>query len=175
MSAAIVIDSLEFARAKRLLSGELPLLDFSRLSDIFSDNESTLNYTVAGNSDDGRQLRLDIRVNGSVHLQCQRCLEQLDYSVNITNTLFLVPPSLPVDEGEGAFFMPDAPECIEASTELDVVNLIEDEVLLSLPAYPRHAEGTCVSRAAAYETVRGSDSNFAGLAALKNLGKSTKE
>jgi uncharacterized metal-binding protein YceD (DUF177 family) len=108
-------------------------------------------------------------------------LEPLDHRVDIANTLVLVPPSSPaepLENGDDVFVSPDAPDCIEASAELNVGELIEDEVLLSLPPYPRHAEGTCVSKAAAYEAghmVDSVDSKFAGLAVLRNLGKTIKE
>jgi uncharacterized protein len=56
---------------------------------------------------------------------------------------------------------------IEASPELDVAGLIEDEVLLSLPLSPRHAEGACESRLARGADADGRPRPFAGLAALK--------
>ena len=60
------------------------------------------------------------------------------------------------------------PDAIEASTELDVAALIEDEVLLSLPLAPRHAEGACTGRVATQvkDDVR-KHSAFAELGALK--------
>lgn len=35
-------------------------------------------------------------------------------------------------------------DALVADPELDVLTLVEDEILLSLPVAPRHAEGGCV-------------------------------
>jgi uncharacterized protein len=175
MSAAVVIDSLEFARAQRRLSGSLPVAGLARIGDVLIDNVGTLDYTVVGASNGQNQPRLNVQVAGTLHLQCQRCLELLVYRVDIANTLNLVPPGSPMNESDEALVSPDAQDCIEANAALDVVGLIEDEVLLDLPPHPRHANGTCVSRAAAYEAGRDGDTKFAGLAALKNLENNIKE
>ena len=175
MSAAVVIDSLEFARARRQLNGRLPVAGLIRISDVLMDNEGTLDYTVAGVIDGQSQPRLNLRVVGTLHLQCQRCLEPMIYRVDIANMLNLVPPGSPTEADGEVLDIVDMPDCIEASVELDVIELIEDEVLLNLPSHPRHADGTCVSRAAAYETGRAGDSKFAGLAALRNSGINVKE
>jgi len=174
MSAAVVIDSLEFARARRQLNGRLPVAGLVRISDVLMDSEGTLDYTVAGSSD-GQNQQLDLRVAGTLHLQCQRCLEPMIYRVDIANTLSLVPPGSPTETDDEVQDIVDTLDCIEASAELDVIELIEDEVLLDLPPHPKHADGTCVSRAAAYETGRDGDSKFARLAALKNSGINVKE
>src|SRR5688572_14842354 len=149
MSAAVVIDSLEFARARRSLDGRLPVAGLARISDVLIDSEDTLDYTIAGASDG--QPRLNLRVAGTLHLQCQRCLEPMVYRVDIANTLNIVSPGSPTETDDEVLDIVDTPDCIEASAELDVTELIEDEVLLDLPPHPRHDDGTCLSRAAAYE------------------------
>ena len=44
--------------------------------------------------------------------------------------------SLALDEDESV-------ECILAARDTDVLTLVEDEILLSLPISPRHDEGEC--------------------------------
>lgn len=64
---------------------------------------------------------------------------------------------------------PLAPESIDASSQLDVRGLVEDEIILSLPFSPRHAEGACrapAEQAAERET---KESPFAKLASLKKI------
>ena len=177
-AVVMVIDSLEFARAGRQMSGRLPVAGFTRISDLLMngmDDGGTLDYTVVGASDGQNQPRLNLQVAGMLHLQCQRCLGPLDYRVAISNTLNLAPPGSPMLESDDTLDVVDAPDCIEASAELDVVTLVEDEVLLDLPPHPRHADGMCVSGAASYEAKRDGDTKFAGLAALKNFGINVKE
>ena len=60
----------------------------------------------------------------------------------------------------------DEDEWIEASRELDVESLVEDEILLGLPYSPRHAENECPAGAQP-EPGDASRSPFAKLATLR--------
>jgi DUF177 domain-containing protein len=140
MSARTVIDSLEFARAGQALQGSIPVASLARLEDCLYDPAGNLQFAVTGGRDDERRLVLLLNVSGVLHLQCQRCLGQLVYPLQLSTTLRLVRPGANLKEMDAD---PEAPDCVEAGTELDVVNLIEDEILLSLPLSPRHAEGAC--------------------------------
>jgi uncharacterized protein len=164
MSAAGVIDSLEFAHAEQQLHGSLPVESLNRLEDVLFDPHGRLVYEVRGSLDERNRPRLELKIGGNLHLQCQRCLGLLEYDVDVVNTLLLVPPGAPADPEVDD---PEAPDVIEASPELDVAGLIEDEVLLSLPLAPRHPEGACASRLARGADAKARPMPFAELAALK--------
>jgi uncharacterized protein len=168
MAAPAVIDSLDFARSEQHLAGELPVATLQRLHDVLVDTEGSLHYTLRGGRDERERLQLQMTIDGELHLQCQRCLECLEYPVEVVSTLLLVPRGEQVDE---ELDDPDAPDAIEATTELDVTQLIEDEVLLSLPLSPRHAEGACASRTAQPDDRAAASSAFSQLAALKRQGE----
>jgi len=164
MSAAAVIDSIEFARAELELRGSLLVAGLFRLTDSLFDTEGTLHYELRGGVDELNRPHLTVKVEGPLNLQCQRCLERLQYAVDVSNTLVVVPPGAqPVEEIED----PEAPDTIDANAELDVAALIEDEVLLSLPLAPRHAEWACLGRLDQHHDAEEPRSAFAQLAALK--------
>jgi uncharacterized protein len=140
MSARTVIDSLEFARAGQALQGSVPVASLARLDDCLYDPTGSLEFAVTGGRDEERRPVLLLKVSGLLHLQCQRCLGQMEYPLQVSTTLRLVRPGENLKEADAD---PEAPDCVEAGTELDVVNLIEDEILLSLPLSPRHAESAC--------------------------------
>jgi uncharacterized protein len=164
MSAAAVIDALEFARALQELRGSLPVVSLRRLEDVLFDGEGSLEYAVRGSRDDRNRPQLELQITGGLHLQCQRCLGMLEYDVAERNTLLVVQrgadPEEDIDD-------PDAADTIEATPELDVAALIEEEVLLSLPLAPRHPEGTCQSRFGSMLEGAEPPKPFAELAALK--------
>ena len=172
MSAPFVIDSAAFARARRRISGSLPTAGLVRLDDLLADRAGDLDYRVEGASDNHGRLQLVLHVSGLLHLQCQRCLDPMDYRLEIENTLILLPAGAAEADGDDD---PDAPESVEASKELNITSLIEDEILLGLPPYPRHADGVCQPAGAMGGAGYGAKGKLAGLAALKNLGKSFKE
>jgi uncharacterized protein len=73
-------------------------------------------------------------------------LKTLDYALAIDTTLRLVAEAaLDAEMSDD----PDEPDCVAASATFDLAALIEDEVLLALPASPRHeaGDGSCVSSA----------------------------
>jgi uncharacterized protein len=164
MSAAAVIDALEFARAQQQLHGSLPAEGLQRLHDVLFDTQGSLDYEVRGTRDERKRPQLELRISGGLHLQCQRCLGLLEYSVDVENTLLLVAPGTGPEEDADD---PDGPDIIEADPELDVAGLIEDEVLLSLPLAPRHPEGSCENRVASRLQGAAPPKPFAELAALK--------
>jgi uncharacterized protein len=161
-SAQTVIDSLEFARTGQALHGSLLLPELGRLKDSLADAVGTVEFDVTGGHDAHHRPILKVAIHGTLRLQCQRCLEALDYPLQILNTLLLVGAG-----GAGAGELADEEiEWIEASRELDLATLIEDEILLSLPYAPRHEEGAC--RPLGTATAEGAASSaFARLAALK--------
>lgn len=139
MSARPKFDSLHFARAGDECSGQAPLAGFERLVDFVPESGAEVIYRVRGGIDRGRPtLWLDIDV--TVSLVCQRCLSR--YREQIT-----VRRGLPVarDEAQLALWERDDPllDALVAEPEMDVLTLVEDEILLSLPVAPRHPEGEC--------------------------------
>jgi uncharacterized protein len=162
-AAQAVIDSLEFARTGQSLSGSLPLPALTRLQDFLFDDRGEVRFEVRGGHDARRRPVLTLEISGVLHLQCQRCLGALDYALELSSTVRLASGGGEADAGG----LDDAEdEWIEASAALDVAELVEDEILLSLPYAPRHGEGQCPpgAKAAAGEK---QGTAFAKLAALK--------
>lgn len=167
MSAQTVIDSLEFAHAGQELRGSLPVARLARVKDDLLDPVGEVRFILRGGRDEERRPILQVEISGSLHLQCQRCLGMLEYPLRVCNTLLLMHPGAAVGASADD---PEAPDCIEAGAQLDVIALIEDEILLSLPFAPRHAEGSCQSAFAKDRGERDAEerSAFAGLAGLKS-------
>lgn len=172
---ATLIDSLKFAREQRQLRGVIPVAQLSRLADLLHGESGAVRYAVIGGSDRQGRPHLRLEVRGALHMQCQRCLNEMEYLLDADSTLRLVPHDQLDTEIDAD---PDAPECIEASSELDVEAMVEDEILLALPAHPSHPAGKCDTARALPNSDQGGSNKvlpFASLAALKNSGNSKKE
>ena len=165
-SAQTVIDSLEFARAGQELRGSLPVTSLARLEDGLFDAGGSIEFVVKGGRDGERRPVLALEVSGALHLKCQRCLGLLDFPLRLANLLRVLRPG---EQAGAEADDPDAAEYIDASLQLDVAALIEDEILLSLPFAPRHPEDNCQNalRKAHHDAVQ--PSAFAKLAALKKV------
>lgn len=153
------IDGFEFARAGSKLSGDWPVSDFARLRDALHSDRGALHYELHGVPEEQGRPALRLRLEGTLQLTCQRCLGTLDYPVRAEASLLLYASeaelgALPVEAA--------GPEHVIAGREMAVHDLIEDELLLSIPYAPRHEH--CASRAGAESAAR--QRPFAGLRGL---------
>ena len=154
-----------FAR-RGSLEGEIPVSRFRRLKDYLSDTGGQARVQLDfGFDENGRRL-VTGRLNARLALQCQRCLEDLRLEVD-TPLRVLV---LPSDEEVRA--LPGEEEAVVAGESLDLLALIEDELILSLPIVPYHGDEQCSEAFNRLQREQpapggGSDSPFAKLKELK--------
>lgn len=169
MFARHFIDSPEFARNGRELRGEMAAADMPRLQDLLVAPEACpepgrrgkFGYVVRGYQDKSGEPMLEIELDGSCRLVCQRCLGGFDYPVHLVSRLLLAHES----ELEILSAEEDGPDSILADQHLDVGALLEEELLLSLPFAPTHAPGDC--QLAAKGLDQPGNAAFAVLAGLK--------
>ena len=135
MSQRIVIDSLPFAREARVLQGEFPVAVFERLQDALADSVGVIRYRVEGGQGARNRPQLHLQLDGVLSLNCQRCLEGVDFHLRVSNVLEFVDDENELTQEE---FEDDSKDFLPAQSEVDVVALIEDEIILALPSAPRH-------------------------------------
>jgi len=127
------LDLFAFARQKQTASGTvavhaLPRIDAARPDDV-------LTWTARG-SMNGRHgaPRLDLDVDGSVTLICQRCLQPLQEPIAIRARFLIAADEATAD----ALDQDDDYDVVVGATDFEVDTLVEDEVILALPGAPRH-------------------------------------
>lgn len=134
----MVIDSLEFARRHETLSGRLQLGTLPRLAEMLFDASGSLDYQVSGETAGGEAF-LAVRLEGSLLLTCQRCLGALQFVLSVRSRMMLVEQGAPwPDDGQVGGLEDETCDAIDASRELDLAPLLEEEILLALPIAPRH-------------------------------------
>ena len=135
MSQRIVINSLAFAREARSLQGELTIASLTRVLDKLTDSVGSLCYRVEGRLGSRNRAQLLLQLDGVLSVCCQRCLEGIDYPVKLRSVLEFVDDEEDLTQEE---VEDDSKDFLPAQSELDVVALIEDEIILDLPSAPRH-------------------------------------
>ena len=135
MSQRIVIDSRAFAREARSLQGELPIADLTRVLDQLVDASGRLTYRIEGSVVGRNRPQLLLQLDGTLSVYCQRCLEGIVYPVKVRSVLEFVNDEEELTQEE---IEDDTRDFLPAQSELDVVALIEDELILDLPSAPRH-------------------------------------
>ena len=132
---SVIPDPFRFAADGGSVSGTIALTDLARLSDVLVDTAGEVAYKLVGDFGLDRRARLNLTAAGVLPLRCQRCLARMEWPLDIEVVLELVRPGqqIPEDELENDEF-----DAIEASPDLDVLALVEDEIVLAVPIAPRH-------------------------------------
>lgn len=163
MGVPVVIDSLDFARNAGVRRGKIAISGFQRLQDYLVNNSGELGYAVIGALDANGRPVLRIDIQGVVSLQCQRCLEELEHMLDIHAELRVAQNEQELQ----SFDEDESVDCILTQPEMDVLSLIEDEIILSLPVSSRHEQGECMPGGRQDGKIIREASPFAALAALK--------
>ena len=134
-------DAFRLVREHGSLRGHFDAAASDRLYDWLAPGEAPVKWSITGTTDDAGRPAIAIELNGSVPLECQRCLTTMTWPVQQRTITLLATSEAEgdvLDEGSEA-------EVLVASAPLDALTLVEDELLLSLPYAPVHADGDCVT------------------------------
>ncbi len=161
---ALVIDAFEFCRLKDRQQGEVKVADLPRLANEVVGDSGAIIWSLQGGSDNYGHPRLLLEISGAVKLSCQRCLGSLDFAISSSAKLILAVDEEEADRIDEALADDDTDVIVGTKTLL-ILDLIEDEALLSIPASVKH--DTCPEAGnAALDAVK-KPSAFAALKDLK--------
>ena len=172
LAPASRFDAFRMAAEGGSLAGEFDASTLARVVDRLAPGAgpAPIAWRVAGDHDALQRPMLSVTIEGSLPLVCQRCLQPFAAPIVQQTRLLLAR-----DETELRVLDAEEPEVVLAAAPIDVRTLVEDEILLSLPFVPRHAEGQCPGEAHSRgersgERNTGAASPFASLAGLKQRG-----
>ncbi|MEJ0004179.1 MAG: YceD family protein [Pararobbsia sp.] len=163
------LDLFEFARTARRAEGSLPLGDLPRMVNEVAEagqfNAAPTEAGIAGRAGDsadraaetgmtddfvrwsargeareviggGTELYLHLAIEAAPWLECQRCLTPYRQPLDVAATFQIVASE---EEADAAPLDDDEVDVIVGSRQFDLYELIEEELLLSLPLVPKHA------------------------------------
>jgi uncharacterized protein len=138
----VLINSLEFAEQSLEIHDNIRASNLPALQDVLFSDRGELEYVLIGRRAGREQLTLQLKVNGIVDLICQRCLGEIAYRIEVDRLFELVKDesAIPASDMDN-----DEIDYLVADVEMDVVALVEEEILLSLPLALRHDEVCNVS------------------------------
>lgn len=115
----------------------IPVARLSRLAELIASTAGEVSGSVALSRETGRIIA-DVRYEAELALTCQRCLGPMTQSFEGGSRVVLV------ESEEAAVNVPSEFEtALAPNGRLRLAELVEEELLLALPAAPRHAEGDC--------------------------------
>ena len=141
-SKAGSFDAFRLARERGVLEGTLDAVDSDRLMERVAEGEEgqgVVQWRIAGTTDSAGRLALAIVVEGEIPVTCQRCLSEFLFPVDRETVAVLARNE---QEADGLDASTDD-EVLVADHALVASELVEDELLLTLPFAPMHPEGAC--------------------------------
>jgi uncharacterized protein len=156
-----LLDPSRIAARPLVFKGSFVPADLERLEGSIADARGELRYEITAVLDSQRRKSVSCIIEGFVFLICQNSLEAFRHEISVNDRLVLVDdesglPSVEEEDENEDYVVADEP--------LDIRDLVEDAVLLSLPMVPRKP-GLEEPVKGGQETPR--QSPFAALAVLK--------
>jgi uncharacterized protein len=161
-----------FATQAVPLQGQWLLADLDRLAEFNSSQQFNAHKVTWQARGEHRVLHggknetwLHVSANTSLELECQRCLSALIFPLEISKSFLFVHGESMAAELDEAI----EDDVLSLTSELNLRDLVEDELLLSLPLVPRHTTCTTPLPALAQTPIVEDEkpNPFAMLAALK--------
>ena len=134
-------DAFALARNRGVVEGLLDVAAAERLEDRVAPGEGTVAWRIEGTTDARGRPALSIALEGTVPLECQRCLAPFEFVVAQRTLAVLARSEAEADDLDAE----SDDEVLLADRTLDPAQLVEDELLLTLPYAPKHADGACGS------------------------------
>lgn len=132
-------DVLSLARSGGRVEGQFDAREFSRLADVvLADREAPVAFSIAGTRDAFGRPALRLAVDGTAWMLCQRCLQPMRVAIEGETLIVVASNTREWEEWDQ-----DESEVVLADRPVEAAELVEDEVILTLPFAPRHGEGEC--------------------------------
>jgi uncharacterized protein len=165
------IDPIHLADKRGALKGQLPLKSLDRLTEMLVNDTGAVNIELFFGRE-GRLVKVEGHIEAILELKCQNCLQAVNWPIDCPINLGVVTS---IDQANR---LPEGYEpLLVEEGKIPLKDIIEDEILLVLPAFPRH-QHTCFipkfDNNNVVSLVSGGQSSpenpFSILAKLKNTG-----
>ncbi|SVD77096.1 uncharacterized protein METZ01_LOCUS429950 [marine metagenome] len=132
-SLPVQLKLFNFSKKEVSLSGQYHIADFPRISEIASNKKNNVEVDLSFYLENDKTPCIDGIIKLDIVLPCQRCLEELHIALNINFTLAFVR-----HEEQGEELGSHYEIYVTEEDELKTIDLISDEILLSIPMVPMH-------------------------------------
>lgn len=128
------VNPLSLAEKSREYKGELSVLSMQRLTDLLVNGDGWVRFHLFF-SKQGKQATITGEVEAEVYLECQNCLATMGHIVRKTVQLGIINSADEITQ------LPDHFEpLVQSDDKIVFREIIEDEIILSIPDVPKHAE-----------------------------------
>lgn len=147
----------------------VPVEKLERIAPQLTRHEGVVTASVALRREQGRIIA-DVALQAQLEVRCQRCLAAMALPIESRSQVVLLE-----SEADAAAVPAELETALAPEGRLRLADLVEEELLLALPAAPRHAAGQCPAapQAGTQESfAQTAQRPFAGLAGLLRADRS---
>ena len=132
------INPLRLAKSRERIKGSLQLDSLKRLKGVLLENTGKLEYSLSFDFDESGTCVVESVIDSQLILECQRCLKPVVIEIHKVSLLGVIKDKDEIDSLAKEY------EPLQLNEEnISVEELLEDELLLSIPLSPLHAENEC--------------------------------
>ena len=133
------LDARKAAQREQSVEGVLEPRQLKRFSTLLAQENGTIAAELGFYFDEERRCRVRVQTRATVTVVCQRCLQELDVDLRVDNTLAVVASD------EQARLLPRSidPLVAESTDEVPLWDVVEEELMLALPAFSYHDNEQC--------------------------------
>lgn len=127
------IDPLHLADKRGALKGQIPVSSLDRLAGLLFDDTGAVTVDLFFGRE-GRLAKIEGHMEAVLELECQNCLQAVQWPVKHTVKLGIVTS---IDQADR--LPEDYEPLLVVEGKMPLKNIVEDELLLILPAFPKHS------------------------------------
>lgn len=125
--------------------GVLKPTELPRLRSMLADDDGSIGVEMAFGKDDQERVVIALDVEADLVVTCQRCLEAMPHHLSASNRLALV-----WSDAQAAALPKDLDPLIGGGAQCDLWAVVEEELMLALPAFSYHETEECRQSLTAY-------------------------
>ena len=127
------------------VSGVLKPLDLKRFRPLLAGDEGSISTEMVFSRDEERRYLMHVVIAADVVVTCQRCLEAMPEHLSSESTLAIV-----WTDEEAAHVPKQLEPLIVMDSPCNLWDVVEEELILALPAFSYHETDECKMKTAAY-------------------------
>jgi uncharacterized protein len=132
------VDPLQLADKRAELKGKIPLNSMDRLAESLLSDAGTVAVDLFFGRE-GRLAKIEGHIEAILELECQNCLQAMEWPVSADIKLGIVTS---IDQADR---LPEDYEPLLIKEEkIPLKDIVEDELLLALPTFPKHQHACSV-------------------------------
>ena len=132
------IEPLALAAHGRIFEGTLALSGMSRLQSLICDSGNEVEFSLHFGVDEGRTANIQGVIKSVLVLECQRCMGKMDFPVESRIQLGMATSPEAAERLPGKY-----DPLLLSGDEITIASIIEDELIMALPAVAVHEIGDC--------------------------------